>query len=192
MGKKMFQLQQKINKMLSAVLEKVFGAKTLSSFFSYKGRVGKNQFFFVMVLIGFCTRCVSSYIVVRYFVALFLFYAVLAAVQKRCRDFGSQGTFYVIVYTIFFVVYITTYFLVEHDIPKPWVYLYIPVIMTAVIMQVIAFVVLSYKDSKSEADMNLRSPLLKYPLLYVGVCWILMIAGTLAVNHFAGIEVALF
>lgn len=61
--------------------------------------------------------------------------------------------------------------------------------------QILVFLPLILIPSKPQAEQiadNIRSPLLKYPLLYVGVCWVVTIAGTLAVNYLAGIEVALF
>ena len=43
--------------------------------------------------------------------------------------------------------------------------------------------------SKPNPDMNLRSPLLKYPFLYTAICWVFAICATLTVNHYAGVTI---
>ena len=182
-------LIQKFSDLFHKILENMFGAQTLMSFFSFEGKIGRNQFFFVMVLIGLCQQTLFSNILLKYIVSLLLFYIVLATVQKRCRDFNSNGTVYVVLYSLVWLVFASNFFVTEHIANRIIENIRIMIMLTVAIISVIIFITLSYKISKPNPDMSLRSPLLKYPLLYTVICWVLTICATLTVNHYASVTI---
>lgn len=182
-------LIQKSGDFFHTILEKIFGTPTLMSFFSFEGKIGRNQFFFVMVLIGLCRQVLFSNMLLKYIVSLLLFYIVLATVQKRCRDFASKGTVYIILYSLVLLVFASNSFIIEHISDRIWENIRIMVMLIAAIISAIVFITLSYKISVPNPDMCLRSPLLKYPLLYTAVCWVLAICATLTVNHYSGVTI---
>ena len=182
-------LIQKFSDLFHKILENMFGAQTLMSFFSFEGKIGRNQFFFVMVLIGLCRQTLFSNILLKYIAGLLLFYIVLATVQKRCRDFNSNGTVYVVLYSVVLFVFASNFFVTEHVFNRIVENIRIMMMLVASIISVIIFITLSYKISKPNSNMSLRSPLLKYPLLYTAVCWVLAICATLTVNHCAGVTI---
>ena len=171
-------------------LEKVFGISKVSSFVSYDGVIGRNQFFLTTLLWAICVRSVAllKQPLLSYICGLLLFYCVLAMVQKRCRDLGYKGTFCILIYSITTILTAAFYFVDETEFIFGWRV----ITLIFAICLVITFIFLAYKIGKVEPDLNVRSPLLKYPLLYVGAVWLICIAATLTVNHYAGVTIPLW
>ena len=156
--------------------------------FSLDGIISGKQFalmLFLMALVFQPVNLERYSLKIAYVVELVAFYCVLLLVQKRCRDFGSKGTFFILLASACAIFLISIHFLNVKYIARMWVNVGAGVIF----MSFLAFFILFIIPSKSNPDMNLQSPLLKYPLLYTAICWVLAIAATLAVNHYAGIEV---
>ena len=161
----------------------------IEAFFSFKGVWEGVVFWSAMVFVYVIAKdfAEDGKTFLSYALWVSLFYCAIAAVQKRCRNFGSIGTWWILVFSLAYILKSSTYFIdisMKNSMFYQWRLGWYAVVFTLIFI-----------PSKSQAEQiagNIRSPLLKYPLLYVGVCWVLMIAGTLAVNHFAGIEVALF
>lgn len=160
--------------------------------FSYDGKLNVVQFIMVILMVRALFHPFGAQVKylpqISYWLDLASFYCVIAAVQKRCRDFGSRGTWWILAVSFVMVANEACHFLDAQQVEGFWKNINLAVFMG----QIMAFLPLFFIPSKQDTGANLRSPLLKYPLLYVGVCWVVTIAGTLAVNYLAGIEVALF
>lgn len=156
--------------------------------FSLDGIISGKQFaliLFLMVLVFQPVNLGRYSLKIAYVVELVAFYCVLLLVQKRCRDFGSRGSWWILAVTFSMIFNKAFQFIDIHTADSLWCNFN----KCAFWMQFIVFLPLFIIPSKPDADINLRSPLLKYPLLYTAVCWVLAIVATLAVNHYAGIEV---
>ena len=176
--------------MLSKILvffEKIFGVKNIFYFTIFEGRINRNQFFCTVALIYFCLYYIETWNsnFLEYISMLLLFPWLLATVQKRCCDFGVKGTGYIFAYTIFFIVFLLSSFTSINEIVMYWRYIY----GFCHLLSVIIFITLSYKPSNSNPNMSLRSPLLKYPLLYTAICWVVAISATLIVNYYNGVSI---
>ncbi len=155
--------------------------------YSNQGKLSREQFFGALIILCLLHSLVGnvSCLICSYLSELVCLYFLFVIIQKRCRDFGSKGTFFILLASACAIFLISIHFLNVKYIARMWVNVGAGVIF----MSFLAFFILFIIPSKPDADMNLRSPLLKYPLLYTAICWVLAIAATLAVNHYAGIEV---
>lgn len=156
--------------------------------FSLDGIISGKQFalmLFLMALVFQPVNLERYSLKIAYVVELVAFYCVLLLVQKRCRDFGSKGTWWILAVTFSMIFNKAFQFIDMHTADGLWGSLH----KCAFWGQLIIFLPLLIIPSKPDADINLRSLLLKYPLLYTAVCWVLAIVATLAVSHYAGIEV---
>ena len=186
-------MTQKIEKqknILQTCIEKVFGVSNIVSLGSYSGVIGRNQFFCTALLWGICSYAITriGQPLLSYLFGLLLFYFILAMVQKRCRDLGLTGTFCTLVYSMTMIFKAAFYFIDEATLGAICVVTSLGVF----VFWAVIFIFLAYKIGKVEPDLNVRSPLLKYPLLYVGAVWLICIAATLTVNHYAGVTIPLW
>lgn len=156
--------------------------------FSLKGIVNRYLFFIFFIFINAIFGCfnITQYFPkLSYITNIPAFYCILVLVQKRCRDFGSSGTFWILAISIAFVGNMAFHFV---DVPRADTLVKnIYHIISA--LQVITFLFLFIIPSKPKPDLTLRSPLLKRPLLYTAICWVLAIISTIAVNNLVGITV---
>ena len=163
----------------------LYGNDKVSSIFSYKGTLSRSLGWATAIILSFITQTIGwlNNEIVSYISDLMIIYCVLALIQKRCRDFGSKGTFWILAYSAVFVIAQAFYFIDLSTIERLWR----NVSVGARDCQLIILLLLFLIPSKKDADLNLRSPLLKYPFVYVGICWALAVGATLAVNHYLGI-----
>ena len=160
--------------------------------FSFKGSLNVVEFIMVLLVIRALFYPLGSWVKYSlqfsYLIDLVLFYCVIVAVQKRCRDFGSRGTWWLLAVSLTMLFDKACHFI---DIQKAEI-LWKDVRLMTLIMQIVVFLPLFLIPSQQEKiAAEERSFLLKYPLLYVFICWSIAIAATLTVNHYAGISVAL-
>ncbi len=164
----------------------IYGTDKFPSIFSFNGLLNWRSAWLTALVIYFVVQCISwlEIPLITYISGLLFFYCVLALVQKRCRDFNSAGTFWIIYVTITMILISSIYFVdvfnSEYIYRNIWrlsnfcyAFLVFPMII----------------PSKPNPDMNLRSPLLKYPFLYTAICWVFAICATLTVNHYAGVTI---
>jgi uncharacterized membrane protein YhaH (DUF805 family) len=155
--------------------------------FSFNGIVTRKQF--VVALLLLCVIFQPFYLEeyslkLSYITELIAFYCVLLLVQKRCRDFGAKGTFWILAVTIMMIASKGCHF-IDNSMADFW----ININRAIITVQIMVFLLLILIPSQPNPNMNLRSPLLKYPLLYTAVCWGLAICATLTVNHYAGVTI---
>ncbi len=161
----------------------LLGKKELKEIFSFDGRTTQPMIIWVLSLIYLCNRLVQEIgaSMLAYIAELLLFYPALAAIQKRSRDANMKGTFFVVCYTMCIIRRS-----VEHIVPISQDIIigqYTGYVMSFFYTMILLLCVL---PSKPEADMSLRSPLLKYPLIYTTICWVICIVATVSVNSLTG------
>ena len=162
----------------------IFGSKKVTPIYSVYGLLTGIQFFIIMAILGIFYSIFGYFhnALLTYMAGLILFYAVLISAQKRCRDFGSSGTFWILVISIVFISDMSLHFI---DIPTASTFIKKASLFISEI-QIVVFFLLCVIPSKPKPDLKLRSPLLKHPLLYTIICGMFAILATMAVNHFAG------
>ena len=159
----------------------IFGSNKITSVYSTEGVLTKTQFLVIIVALSFIYSFFEYFhnSLLTYIAELFLFYAVLTAVQKRCRDFGSSGTFWILIVSCAFIGNMAFHFInIETEEFLRDIHKYV------FNFQIITFLALFLIPSKPKPDLELRSPLLKYPLLYVALCWVLAISATWIVSRY--------
>ena len=181
--------QENIFKEMLRVL--FLGHGTIKSFFSSEGIIDSEHFVASILSVFFMTNVLwpeKTYI--SYGFWLLLFYCVIATVQKYCRNIGSVGTKAILLFSLIYILESAGYFVnisageelfhQQTDKTCGWFLL--------------IFAVLYTRSSSAEQQIaaDVRSPLLKYPLLYVGAVWLLCIVATLTVNHYAGVTIPLW
>ena len=159
----------------------VFGSEKVTPIYSTQGTLSRGEFLIVVLLLSTMFRCVRwlNFPLVTYCAGLLLFLGLLTTIQKRCRDFGSKGTLWILILTVIMFLNYARYFIVNANTDEFWSYFAKADGILTIILLFLFFI-----PSKSEPDMKLRSPLLKYPLLYMVICVGLAIALTLIVNHY--------
>jgi len=169
------------------------GTEKNTSIFSYVGRMDRIRAWAAGVILYSFFSIVSSFRhpLFIYWFGLAIFYCVLATIQKRCRDFGSKGTWWVLAATLVAILNASVYFVDTTQKETIWYKLEEMGIMGYCLLVLLLFLIPS-KPAEKQIAPDVRTPLLKYPLLYVGVVWILCIVATLMVNHFAGVTIPLW
>ncbi len=178
------EIIEPIREILYAV---IFGSKKITPIYSVEGILTGIQFLVIMVILG------SIYSVFEYFqnplltyiVQLFLFYAYLLITQKRCRDFGSTGTLWILIVSLAFIGNMAFHFADTQMLGGFLKEIY----LAAFGIQIAAFLFLLIIPSKQKSALTARSCLLKYPFLYLAICWTLAVVATIMVNNYVGISI---
>lgn len=158
----------------------IFGTKKITPFYSFDGRLNRGQFLLTLLIFYEIVSGISKLTnpVVTYILCLLSLYALLAAIQKRCRDFNCKGTFWILYATAInlfqSVLYASCLSSDEGVCINLLHYSYISYGL---------FLILFCIPSVDSSDLNLRCPLLKNPLLYTAVWWLLSISVVLIINY---------
>ena len=189
---------KKLNEILREIYESIvsvvcslcailFGSEYITPILSVKGVLNKYQFLAVVIALSIFNSWIKmlNSAIITYLFGLLLFYCFFAAIQKRCRDFGNKGTIFILIATTMMLVVYAVYMLDDHSVILSYA-------KGIVIFTILCILPLFFIPSKKEKDETLCSPLLKYPLLYAVVCWVLAIGATWAMNSYAGVELNLF
>ena len=154
--------------------------------FSFDNVVNRRQFILFLIFINaifhiFDIIWYTPYL--SYIAGILSFYCILALIQKRCRDFSNSGTLWILAVSLGFIANKACHFIDTQTAATFFRNIYVIALDFQIAMYLLLFII----PSKPEPDLKLRSPLLKYPLIYTAVCWIASIITTVIVNHFAGI-----
>ena len=172
---------------LTSIRVALFGSEEITPILSVRGILNRSQFLAVVMILSILNswgKLLHSELF-EYFFGLFLFLGFCATIQKRSRDFGSTGTFFVLLATILMLIIYATRTIEQRS----------DILMysgLAIIVCFLGILPLFLIPSKKERDDKLCSPLLKYPLLYAVVCCILAVTATLTVSYYTGTEIKLF
>ena len=158
----------------------IVGSEMITPAYSVKGVLRRSLFFVVIVSFSFMFSLIEIFNIrlLTYLVGLLFFYGLLAAVQKRCCDFNYCGTFFILILTFSMFFTSALYFV---DVSQDIFLKRLSQINSCLQIILISLFII---PSKKDVDMCLRSPLLKYPLIYTAICWILAITSTLLVNSY--------
>lgn len=154
-------------------LKKIFEEDLLVSCFSFNGTINRRGFLgFVVGLLLPSTIFPNT---IWLLLSVFVFYTMLSLIQRRCRDFNYNGTIFVAIYSVYFLILICTMymhsywqqfkkFLRENE---SCAYTYFGIVF----VYYISLLLLVLIPEKKEKDLTLRSPLLKHPWKYVAFCY---------------------
>ena len=163
----------KINKYLH-----VSPKENIMTIFSVEGVYSQQAILWVFSLIYILRIAVDSFniLLLSYVVTLLLFCPGILAVQKRCRDFGQNGTWEIICYTLFLILMCVTDFVksIEHTDFNTYLG-YIKSLLG------IAILIMCVIPSQKNPNLEVRSPLLKYPFLYIMICWLISVGTNMLV-----------
>ena len=156
-------------------IKEIFGENLLKSCFSFEGtisRLGFIGFFWLLALInGACSNIAALVL------SVIIFYATLTVTQKRCRDFNYDGTIFILIYSLYYLILICWLYMRPYneqvkDILRQ--HKYIAYFFDFVfVIYVLSIILLFVIPGKKEKNLTLRSPLLKHPWFYIGVCFII-------------------
>lgn len=159
------------------------------SLFSPKNILSRKNFTCLTIIL-----CIAAYppdffdnLLMAYTFNSLIVYVTLLSIQKRCRDFGNSGTWWILAYSAATILYSATYFVLPEE-RDSWLK-YCGYITAALYLFILPLFII---PSKPDADINLTSPLMKHPVIYTAVCFVLCIAATWTVNHYYGINIELF
>ena len=163
-----------------------YGSDQATSIFSFNGKLNR--------CLGWATACVLNFMlsivgwfnidIITYMFAFVIFYCVLALIQKRCRDYGSSGTYWIIFASFLMLFEVIIYFFNETDLGTR----YYKLQQLEKVLYCFLVVPLLI-PSKANVDERIRSPLLKHPLIYTLICVMLAIGATIGVNYYNGVNI---
>lgn len=165
------------------------GTRGMSPAYSIHGIINGYQFF-ITILAFFCIQSFVNLFklpLLSYITGLILLSFMLFAVQKRCRDFNYDGTVFIMTVSLAVILTYATTYINYTDMNRFWKWTQ----LTEVVLYCITLFLILI-PSKPDADINLTSPLMKHPVIYTAVCFVLCIAATWTVNHYYGINIELF
>ena len=182
------------------------------SLFSPKNILSRKNFTCLTIIL-----CIAAYppdffdnLLMAYTFNSLIVYVTLLSIQKRCRDFGNSGTWWILAYSLICIISSTTYFTnfkedvsalnyfgtmasiiynIIYMLQQDNYFKYAGYITAALYLFILPLFII---PSKPDADINLTSPLMKHPVIYTAVCFVLCIAATWTVNHYYGINIELF
>lgn len=149
-------------------------AKTI--YFSFEGVFGRIQFFIVAVTLGGFMDLMSTgnNIVLVVIGTAIVFYAMLAAIQKRSRDMNIGGSLFILLYSLSFPI--SRMMLYGRDTGNP-IIIHNDIIRKSFYGALIGYLIVSLLlvliPGAKKKDMSKRSPLLKNPPLYFLICVII-------------------
>ena len=159
----------------------------LSFFFSVKGCLGCLDYLGIICIFNLLLEQVMKWDnrAADMFAYMVFFCASIAAVQKRCRDIGIKGTFFIIIFSILLPIVFYLKYARMHNIafPDHWKAGSGLVILVLLLCH---FFLLSV-SGKPDKNIKLISPLLKYPYIYMGICFIVYFIGFYLLMQYKGI-----
>ena len=165
--------------------KKITEDNLLETCFSFNGTLGRLEFlgylWLLSIINGYCSNIIALIL------SLPLFYTTLVITQKRCRDCNCSGTTFILIYSIYYLMFICWLYmkpfkeqlkeiLTQHN--------YIAYICLCVfILYVCSLLLLLLIPGKKEKNLNLRSPLLNTPWKYIGICYIVYLISLFALIY---------
>ena len=162
--------------------------KLISFLISFEGRLSAISFVMLLLFIKSFIQpldYLTNSMFLSYIANLCSLYFMLALIQKRCRDFGSSGTYWILAFSIAFIGDMAFSFCNVQEAEDLLRHIY----FVMVCIQLIVFICLLLIPSKANVDERIRSPLLKHPLIYTLICIILAIGATIGVNYYNGVNI---
>lgn len=159
----------------------------LKFFFSYEGTIGRLAYLGGLVTLNVLCL-VITFLINKYclgypywffwgsflLVGTVFWYSLLALMQKRCRSFEGNATWYIVVFVLMFGVKIVYDVFTNYGIEN---ILLESVSALLAIGAIVAGLILLFSEEKENPDMSKRSVLLTYPLSFCLVVMVLVVSS---------------
>ena len=148
----------------------IWGESPRSFYFSFQGTFNRLQFFGALVTLNIFFNIIAEQDIffLTLFCGLIIFYASLAAIQKRCRDIKKRGTVFILIFSMAYPINLYLRYIKEQNII---INNNIEKVLGVVIgLYLLVYLFLQFVPGAKEKDFNLTSPLLNYPKLYFAIC----------------------
>ena len=148
----------------------------LSHYFSMLGTLGRTEFLGIMVS-AYLLLKISMHLnlILNDIVYLPVFYSMLAATQKRCRDIHWSGNFFIILFSLAFPFINYYQYMKANDMLIPQNLK--DIVFVLGVLYFFSYIILLLIPGKEQKDKIIRSPLLKHPHIYSGLFFILFLVG---------------
>ncbi len=164
---------KKIKEHITFFDKSIVGDDYLAFYFSTKGTFDFGQTIYLIFTLnaGLILLKILNFLPVMILGSYIDFYCSFVAIQKRCKDFGSKGTIYLIIFSIFYpVIRIFGYFgFINKEMLNIPDYLYLVIY----VIYIIYWIVLLLKPPSKEKNPNIISPIFKHPIIYFSICIVL-------------------
>ncbi len=149
-----------------------------AQFFALSGRSGRFAYMALLAFWGMIIRgAVSIDILPLLHVgALLACISIILITQRRCRDFHCKGTFFVLVGSLDEMIYNWSLYAEEHNLSTS-ISLDIPAIKWISTLGACVYLFLLLFPGKKDRTFTSTSPLLKHPIAYFGIWYILYLGG---------------
>ena len=143
---------------------------------SCKGFFGRLDYLGIVCILNFISDGILHLNIIIFNIMVYaVLFVMLASIQKRCRDMNIRGTFFILIFSvllpiIFYLKYArinSIHFSEDKTVP----------ICLVLILFLSCHLILLLFPGKKEKNMELISPLMKYPYIYVGVCYMFYLIG---------------
>ena len=148
----------------------IWGESPRSFYFSFQGTFNRLQFFGALVTLNIFFKIIAEQGIffLTLFCGLIIFYASLAAIQKRCRDIKQRGTIFILIFSMAYPINLYLRYMKEQNLiignntEK--------VLGVVIGLYLLVYLFLLFMPGAKEKDLNLTSPLLNYPKTYFMIC----------------------
>lgn len=146
-------------------------------YMSFWGTYNRLEYLGITLILSSVYNRIIRYdmIILSLLTYLIVLYLNLSAIQKRCRDFNIKGTVFIFLFPFCFAIFNYFYYIRRQEIQYN-TYLN-GILFFAVSSYIIGFLILLLFPGKEEKNMDLISPLLKHPYIYICACYILYLIG---------------
>lgn len=144
--------------------------------FSCKGYFGRLDYLGIVCVINFIIDGMLHLNIIIFNVMVYaVLFVMLASIQKRCRNMNIRGTIFISTFSVLLpIIFYFKYARINsiHFSDDKTVYIYL-----VLILFLSCHLILLIFPGKKEKNMELISPLLRHPYLYVGVCYMFYLIG---------------
>ena len=162
--------EMSISEKIAYINKLIWGENPCSFYFSFNGTFNRLQFFGALVTLNFFFNFMAAQdiLFLTFICGLTVFYATLAAIQKRCRDIGQKGSVCILIFSAAYPAtryldYVNEQNIFINETMKK-------ILATFIGLYLLVYLFLQFMPGAKEKEMNLSSPLLKHPKIYFAIC----------------------
>ena len=149
-----------------------------AQFFALSGRSGRFAYmallaFWGMIINGILSLDILPLLHLGVLVACI---SIIFITQRRCRDFHCKGTFFILVSSLGEITHTWFLYIRAHDLSTS-ISLDIPAIKWVSTLGACVYLFLLLFPGKKDRTFTSTSPLLKHPIVYFGIWFILYLGG---------------
>ena len=151
----------------------IWGENPYTFYFSFNGTFNRLQFFGALITLNVVFNLIAKQgiIFLTVLCGLIVFYASLAAIQKRCRDIKSTGSLCIFIFSVAFPA---THYLRYAKEQSLIINSNVEKLMGILIGgYLLVYLFLQFMPGAKEKDQKIISPLLVCPKIYLAICTII-------------------